>query len=246
MRNVALLFGVVLASSASADFVISADLLDPSDGAALPPPGVTCVDVYVDTENVPGTAWTVGGLSAHVTPEGVARGVSIRYAYEPDPNSPRPYYIVQPPTEDRRFTTFMTRPRPRDAAIRYTNSGAGIAGGYSPLDPEGWATATEINVAWFASPPEFATSPGVDGYIARIALETGDLTGSIGVSHFLPPDVIVLFQSTTSAGLPGTVSATFDDPTLAGTDWYVWTNIPEPLPVVSAVLGVIALVQRRA
>ena len=143
------------ASAAFASVTTSVDLLDAGDGGTQPPAGVIAIDVFVDasTDDV----WTAGGIRGLVTAAGSALNVSLRYAPNDDTNTPRAEQLFNPGTANR-FTTFLTKPRVRDGAGRYTNAGAGVAGRYSPTGPIETATATELNAAWFASPPETSTS----------------------------------------------------------------------------------------
>lgn len=244
---------MVAGASAYASVTTSVDLVDPTDtwvnvsGVTLPvtqpPAGVTCIDVFIDTINANGSAWTAAGLRGVVTAAGQAAGVTIRYA-SGDPNTPRAEELFDPGTNNR-FVTFLTKPQRRDAAGRYNNGGAGIAGGYNPTAPVETATSTEINAAWFASPPETASSPGVDGYIARVALNTAGISLELGAGTDVPQGATVIFESVGfDSGVAGTVSAAFDQPTPSGINWFVW-YIPEPASLALLGLGALAFIRRR-
>lgn len=239
---------VAVASSTFADVTTTVDLVDASDGITLPPAGVVAVDVLVDVGA--DDVWTAGGLRGFVTPAGQGLGVALRYAGTNDSNTPHDDRLFNPGAGNR-FSTFFSKPRNRDTAGRYTNGAAAVAGRYSPTGPIETSTATEVSIAWFASPPEGSQSPSADGAIARIALDVsgvealpefgGFVAGALGAAT--GP---IIFQSSTDQGDPGTVSATFDVPVIVGIDWAVWYNvIPEPASLTLLILGGIAALRRR-
>lgn len=235
---------VAVGASAYAAVTTSVDMLDPTDGGTQPPAGVTCIDVSIDTINAAGSAWTAGGLRGVVTAAGSAAGVSIIYGPGDDPNTGRAEQLFNPGTGNR-FVTFLTKPRTRDGAGRYTNAGAGIAGGYNPTAPLETATPTEINAAWFASPPESAASVGVDGYVARVSLNTAGVSQEIGAGAVVPDGAVVIFESVgATGGAAGTVSAAFDQATPTGLNWFVW-YVPEPASLALLGLGALAFIRRR-
>ncbi|MBI3847427.1 MAG: HYR domain-containing protein, partial [Planctomycetes bacterium] len=205
----------LMASAASASVTTTVDILDAGDGIAnLPPSNVVVADVLVDVSD--DDTWTASGVA------GLAmNGATLRYGTSLDPNNPVGPILTNPGT-GQRFVTFFSKPRGRDADGRYTNGAAAAAGKYSPTGPTPVATTGEINVAFFASPPETAMSPSVDGAIFRVAL---DLPAGVTNSQVLlytgsaPAGATVLFASAGSMGDIGTVSASFDVPTVSGLDW---------------------------
>ena len=232
---------MVAGTSAYAAITTSVDMVDPTDGIAQPPAGVTCVDVFVDTTNAAGSAWTASGLRGVVTAAGQAAGVAILYD-EADSNRP----LIQAGL-DAKFLTTLSKPRGRDANGRWTLAGSAIAGRYNPTGPIHTQTATEINVAYFASPPENAQSLGVDGYIARVALSTAGVPAgqTIGAGREAPAGATVIFQSVgAEAGVAGNVNAAFDAPAPTGINWSVW-YVPEPASMALLGLGALAFIRRR-
>ncbi|GMU83828.1 MAG: hypothetical protein AMXMBFR47_36980 [Planctomycetota bacterium] len=221
----------------------SVDLLDPSDGGAQPPPGILCVDVLIDAA---GDVWTAGGMRAFVTPMGLAEGITIRYSAIPDdPNTPHREYLLNP-SPDERFVTFLTKPRGRDDDVRYTDGGAAIAGAFMPSGLFETASETELNAAWYASPPEGPGSPSVDGAVARVAIDASMFLSRhplFEAFHVGPPRSAtgpILVESSTDEGVDGTINVGFDTPTPNGTDWAVWyTEIPEPSSAVFLSLGIV-------
>jgi hypothetical protein len=147
-----------------------------------------------------------------------------------NPSLPDP---EEPPLPIDPFVTCVSKPLSRDASGRFLNSGAAVAGGYNPTVATATATESEVNVAWFASPPATTNSPSVDGYIARLAI---DISGAVGidpetitVSPGLPPSgTVVLLVSEPCSGFgcssapAGTAAATFDVPIISGINWSVY------------------------
>lgn len=223
------------------------DLVDSSDGGAQPPPGILCIDELIDVD--PDDVWTAGGMRAFVTPAGLLDGVTIRYSAVPDdPNTPHIEYLLNPGTADR-FVTFVSQPRERDGESRYIDSGARVAGRFSPTAPIETATGTELNAACHPWPPITSTSPSVDGAVARVAVDVSTLLANhplFEAFHVGDPDAAtgpIILESSTNEGAPGTVNACFDSAQIQGIDWAVWyTEVPEPgsfvlLSLCLAVLG---------
>ncbi|MCC6357848.1 MAG: hypothetical protein IT450_03825 [Phycisphaerales bacterium] len=231
-------------TTAAASVSLSIDLVDPTDGITQPPAGVIAIDVLADLS--PDDGWVAAGLFGVVTPVGQAEGVTLRYAPDNEPNNPSPDYLLNPGTANR-FVTFITRPRLRDGDIRYTSAGAGIAGAYATGGPVAVADPLELDVRWFTSAPE--PPPSVDGAIARIALDVSALLDSHPGAAFAtgrPADATgpIIFQSVhPSGGGLGTVSVSYDDPTVHGLDWAVW-YIPEPASIALFLIPVVALRSR--
>lgn len=239
----------IAAASAYANVTTSVDLVDASDGITMPPAGVIAIDVMVDAD--PTDVWTAGGLRGVVTPGGQALGVALRYAGTDDTNTPHDDRLFNPGTANR-FSTFFSKPKNRDANGRYTNGAAAVAGRYSPTGPLETSTASEINIAWFASPPESSTSPSADGAVARVSLDVAgvmalpDFDGFVVGAPGAATGPIIFQSSTDDPNAAGTVSASFDNPTISGLDWAVWYNvIPEPASLALLALGGLVALRRR-
>lgn len=228
--RLSLVFAALFHSLSFADVVHSIDLVDPSDPITQPPPGVISVDIRVDVD--PNDMWQAAGLRGVVTPQGQNLGVTIRYGPGDDPNTAYHEELLNPGTANR-FVTFFTRPRSgRNSQTRYESAGAALAGRYAPTWPVETATANEINVVWFKSPPEDEWPPGIDGYIARVSLDVSALLESDPGVAFEVGDpgsatAPVIFSSFTENDGPGTVSATWTFPLPTGFDWAIW-YVPEP------------------
>ncbi|GMU83493.1 MAG: hypothetical protein AMXMBFR47_33630 [Planctomycetota bacterium] len=240
------ILGVAVASTvapARADLAVSVDIYE-YIGEVPPPPGLLAIDMFVDP--APDDVWTVGGLYGRVTPWGQAAGVGIRYAPHDDPNTPFPEHLLNPGRSNR-YTTFVTKPRNRDASRRFDDAGAAIAGGYVHA-AQATANRHEIDVAWFADPPEGPDSPSVDGFVARITIDARSLFD--GDPNFFfelgsPQSATgpIIFESVLPGSAFGTVSASYDNPTLTGLDWAVW-YIPEPAPIAIFLIAAVALRSR--
>jgi len=163
------------AASASAQVTLSVDRLDGADPGAPPPAQRIVVDVFANV--APADAWTVAALRATAS-----NGATLVYGTGND--------LLNPDLTNR-FVTCVSKPLARDVDARFVDAGAAIAGRYDPAGPTATATATEVNVAWFASPSPTTASPSVDGYIARVVIDisrvSGIEPGSIRVSQGLPP-----------------------------------------------------------
>ncbi|MBK8975696.1 MAG: hypothetical protein IPM29_07205 [Planctomycetes bacterium] len=210
---------------ANAQVTLSVDRLDGGDPGAPAPANLVVVDVFADVAAT--DTWTAAGLRATT-----ANGAVLRYGAGSA--------LVNPGLADR-FVTSVSRPLARDADARFNGALAAIAGRYDPTGPTATASAGEVNVAWFSSPPATSTSPSVDGYIARVVIDISRVVGidpaTIVVAPGLPPagTVPLLVSQPASAGstVAGTVAATYDVPTVTGIDWCVYANA-----AVSVVLGV--------
>jgi hypothetical protein len=224
---------------ATASVTMTVDLLGPEDGISLPPPWLVIVDVLVDVTD--GDTWTAGGL----------RGVTMNGAtlfYARDPNNHN-LPILPDPGVDRRFVTFISKPRGRDAPSRYNNGAAAVAGRYCPTGPTAITDDTEINVAYFASPPETSGSPTADGAVFRVALQVPNgRENFVGVFSLdqIPPGRPIYFISQCDSGEAGTVEATYDVPQLTGFGWAV-VDVPEAAGVALLAVcgGWLALRRRR-
>ncbi|GMU83491.1 MAG: hypothetical protein AMXMBFR47_33610 [Planctomycetota bacterium] len=244
MRSILPLALIAAGTAASASVSLSVDLVDPADGITQPPPGVIAIDILADLS--PDDGWVAAGFYGLVTPLGQAEGVTLRYAPDNEPNNPSPEYLLNPGTANR-FVTFITRPRLRDGDIRYTIAGAAIAGAYATGGPVAVADPLELDVRWFTSAPE--PPPSVDGAIARISLDVSALLDSHPGAAFAtgrPADATgpIIFQSEhPSGGGLGTVSVSYDDPTVHGLDWAVW-YVPEPAPLACLLIAAVTLRSR--
>lgn len=245
-RFLATAFAVAASSVALAQGTVTVDLLDAGETSGTIPANLRIVDVFVDIATT--DVWTAGGIRA-LTQSGAA----LQY-WDSDANTAG----VQPglfnPGAANKFNTLLSKPRARDAAGRFTNAAAAAAGGYNPPAPTATATAGELNVAYFASPPETSTSPSVDGYVARIAVDISGVAGApagntdwrVGeIPAGTPESRIVLRSQPPSAGSqsPGTVLATFDVPAIAGISWGMYF-IPEPSSLALLALGALAIRRR--
>lgn len=212
----------------------SIELLSPGDeGFDGIPEHTRCVDVYVNAATT--DVWTAAGI--RVLTE---NGGMLRFA-DGDTNTPGEQPALINPGLANRFVTSISKPRLRNGAARFQNAGAAVAGAYDPTGQFPIITPGELNVAYFASPPESAGSPSVDGYIARIAVDisgTGLPSGYSGwgasIISAIPSGATVVLRSTGIDQPDGTVVVGFD-PILIGINWALWW-IPEPATTVIAIL----------
>jgi len=206
----------IAAPAALAQVTVSVDRLDGAEPGTPVPANLVIVDVFVDVATT--DVWTASGM------RGLAlNGATLVYAGAGGPAS------MLNPGLNNRFVTCLSKPRLRDADARFNNAGAAIGGRYDPTGPTATATSTEVNVVWFASPPENSGSPSFDGYIARIALNTSNVAidpATIVVAPTPPAGTIALFESRPSSGNnpTGTVAATFDFPQVTGLNWGVYAR----------------------
>jgi hypothetical protein len=212
------------AAPAGASVTVTVDWLTPGDATEMPPDHIIVFDVLVNvTED---DVWTAGGIACRA-----GTGAQILYARDPNTGAP---LLVNPGTQDR-FVTFFSRPRPRDAAQRFTNAGATYAGAFCPTGATPIATANEINVAFFAVPANTSGSPSVDGAVFRIALDMSHVCHQIIDLRLMNPENApsnydpYLVSDCLESPYRGTVSATFDVPTLTGISWGLYGYRQEPL-----------------
>lgn len=222
---------------AHADLALSVNL----DPAA--PAGRVTADIFADL--TPGDKWTVGGLRAFAM-----NGATFHYHTDNDANTTNGDLLIAPyrddPVTDQHVTS-LSRPRNgRTNVSRFDNNAlAALFGQYVPPAPPGaeTATATQLNVAWFASPPNTVGSPSVDGYVARISLDfvvPDGATMGVGQVDVIPANATPILMSYAFPGTSapcGLVGASFQRPNLIGFDWAVW-YVPEPAGVLC--LGVLA------
>lgn len=200
-------------SYATASVVVTVDKLSSGDpGFAGIPAHVVIADVFANVST--GDSWTGAGL------EGAAmNGAFLRY-YQV---SPGVVSLISVPLANR-FSTQISKPRTDRYTLNPPPPGIATSGRYCAPGPAPVVNPTAINVAWFASPPESSTSPTVDGYFARIAL---DITNTPYPTSWVqahpigsqPAGAVPLFLSTCPSGGIGTVAATFDVPAPVGLDW---------------------------
>lgn len=225
------------------------DILDGADPGAGTPAGVIVVDGSVDVNNIAGSAWTASGIRCITS-----NGATLRYQMvdaDGDLNTPgmAPNLLNTGSANDR-YVTSISRPRGRNAAARFDNCAAATAGDYDPTGPNPpTATATELNAAYFASPPMNSTDVGVDGYVLRLAFDApgfsaantilGGPTAPAGYGILLAS--IVGFDDGNIA--PGWVNSTFNVAAPTGQNAYLW-GVPEPTSLALLALGALAFRRR--
>lgn len=213
------------------------DILSPGDeGLDGIPPNLLVIDVFVDIAAT--DAWTAAGVRVN------ARGGATLQYFDAEPNTPGHQPGAVNPGTANRFLTSLSRPRGRNANARFVNGAVGIAGSY-----DGGATPvltpTQLNVAYFASPPVTSGSPSLDGWVARIAVDISQTSYELSdlvITHEQHVDAIV---ACTGASQPwGFVNATLDHPQLSGLSFWV---IPEPATCAGLLILVgFSALQRRA
>ncbi|MBI5864965.1 MAG: PEP-CTERM sorting domain-containing protein [Planctomycetes bacterium] len=244
-RFLATAFAVAASSVAMAQGTIAVDLLDAGETTGTIPANFVIADVFVDIATT--DVWTAGGVRALTL-----NGATLNY-FDEDPNTPG----VQPGLFNggtaNKFYTSLSKPRARDGAARFTNAAAAAAGAYNPTGPNAIKLPGELNVAYFASPPESSTSPSADGYVARLSVNIAGVsvpagaTWGAGVLGTEPAGSTFVLRSEPPVGgtqTPGTVLATFDVPQIAGVSWGIWF-VPEPTSLVLLALGGLAAFRRR-
>src|SRR5262245_844665 len=164
---VSALLGIVAATTHAQITSATVDILSPGDeGYEGIPPNLLVLDIFVDVAET--DVWTAAGtamLSYH----------GARFVYfDWDANTPGTQPGLINPGLDNGYTTAFSKPRARDADERFENAGAAIAGAYSNAGASPTMLPHFLDGTYFAYPPETSTSPSVDGYIARIALDLSD------------------------------------------------------------------------
>ncbi len=214
----------LVAVSSPAQVVLSVDRLDGVDPGAPAPASRIVIDVFADVAAT--DTWTAAGLRATTS-----NGAVLVYGAGTA--------LVNPSTADR-FVTCLSKPLARNADARFNAAQVAIAGRYDPTGATAVTTASEVNVTWFASPPVTSTSPSVDGYVARVAIDISGVPNidpaTAGVTTgAIPPGTVLLLTSQPSAASFGTVSATFDVPTLSGINWRVYASPTNPAPALTTI-----------
>lgn len=244
-RFLATAFALSASSVALAQGTVSVDYLDAAETSGAIPANLRIVDVFVDIATT--DVWTAGGIRALTQ-----SGATLAY-WDSDANTPGSQPGLFNPGVANKFMTSLSKPRPRDGNARFANAAAAAAGAYNPPGPAAITTPGELNVAYFASPPETSTSPSVDGYVARIAVDVSGVAGAPAngtdwIAGEIPagtPESRIVLRSQPPAGSnsPGTVLATFDVPTIAGISWGLYF-IPEPASLALLALGALAIRRR--
>lgn len=234
-------------SIALAQGTATVDLLTPSESPDPIPANTRIVDIFFDVAST--DVWTAAGIRALTE-----NGATLIY-FDNDLNTAG----LQPGLFNggtaNNFTTMLSKPRGRNVAGRFTNAGAAAAGafdgGASPVTTPG-----QLNVAYFASPPESSQSPAVDGYIARIAVDVSNVPPIPGADindydHWgagpmadVPSNSRVVLRSNGVGQPGGTATATFDVPQLNWSSWAMW-YVPEPTSLALLTLGGLAAIRRR-
>ncbi|MBI5864082.1 MAG: PEP-CTERM sorting domain-containing protein [Planctomycetes bacterium] len=221
------------------------DVLSAGDPGAPTPPGVIVLDGFVDVAAT--DVWTVAGVHCMTY-----NGATLRYA-DGDPNEGLQPTVINTGSGNDRFVTLASRPRERDEAARFDNSGVGIlsymhdAGGQASLQP------THCDFSEFASPPPGPSASSVDGWVVRLAIDSaGQDSSSVRLTNVnSPPDAFhplllaaVAAHPPPASQYPGWVNATWDVPPPTGQNWYLW-GIPEPSTIMLLAAGMACFRNRR-
>lgn len=245
-RSLAAAAVVTATSIAGAQGSATVDLLNPAETSGTIPTNTRIVDMYFDCANT--DLWTAAGIRAIAD-----RGASIIY-FDSDANISGTQPGLFSGGTANKFTTMLSRPRGRDSARRFTESAAAAAGGYDPPGASPVTTGVELNVAYFASPPE--THPSIDGYIARIAVDISNVAPipgadiqdyanwAAGPLSAVPAGATVVLRSVGLDQPGGTATATFDFPQLEFSNWAMW-YVPEPAALPLLAIGVRGAFRRR-
>lgn len=243
-RFLATATAMAASSIALAQGTATVDLLNPAETTGTIPANFRVVDIFIDVATT--DTWTAAGLRA-VT----ENGATLNY-FDADANVPD----VQPGLFNvgaaNKFVTSLSKPRQRDVNGRFTNAGAAAAGAYDPPGSSPVNTASELNVAYFASPPETPGSASVDGYIGRVSVNIAGVAGApdnydlwgAGPIASIPAGATVVLRSVPVNQPGGTATATFDVPALNFSSWAMW-YVPEPSSLALLVLGGLAAIRRR-
>lgn len=235
-------------AAAQGQVVVSAELLDPSDGAAFAgmPANLRVADIFIDVADT--DVWAGGGIRAIAE-----NGATIAY-FDSDDTTPG----VQPGLTNvgvaNKFLTSLSQPRPRNGNGRFNNSGAAVSGAFNPPAPAAVTTFNELNVAFTASPPATDGSPAVDGFVARIAVDISGMGGvpsdyavwGVGPISSFPAGSIVALRSAPFNASHGTESTTFDIPQPSGADWALGWVVPEPASGAMLLAAIACMYRRRA
>lgn len=244
------MFAAITLSTNSIAFgqnVVSVDFLNPSETTGTIPSNFRIVDIRVDVATT--DTWVAGNIRAIAE-----HGARFNYQ-DSDSNTPGMQPILMNPGFEHRFLTSLSKPRGRNASARFTNGAVAIAGSFDPPAPFPVNTPVELNVSYFALPPETADSPSVDGFVARVSIDINGVDLPPGGEDFnlwdagpidlMPPGAFVVLRSVPVNDAFGTSMSTFDIQQPNGLSWAMWMVVPEPSSLALLVLGAQFIVRRR-